>query len=255
MNRRDLITYGISVPFIPSLMSAQTPAATPVANAANRKVIAGSESTTGGAVPVDQLFGEWVGAGNKALYLPIAVSDDDERTLTKADRVWQAIEPTGVTDLDTWLYADIEAEGFEPDFSEYGGVYIGDGDPQMLLEGLHGNGLFEPLKEACDSGTVLYGTSSGCMVLGVNLMLSISPHRPDQSGMTPEETDGLNVIQAEDGTELVLAPHYRNTRTNMWDQMVEATGYKAALIRDGSALTLQNGELSEFGPDPIVWIG
>ena len=255
MNRRTFIAHGISVPFLPNLVSAQTPEATPVANPKNRKVIAGSESANSGLLPVDQLFGEWIGPGNKALYLPIAVSDGDERTALKADRVWQAIEPTGVTDLDTWLYADIEADGFVPDLSQYGGVYIGDGNPQMLLECLHSNCRFEPLTAACDAGTVLYGTSAGCMVLGVNLLLATAPHRTDQSGMTPEETDGLNVIQAEDGTGLVMSPHFRNTRTNMWDKMAEDTGYKVALIQDGSALTLRDGKLEEIGPDPIVWIG
>lgn len=255
MNRRSFALRSLALPLVPGAMHAQTPPGIPPPNAGNRTVIAGSESTTSGELAVDTLFGEWIGAGKKALYLPIAAEDSEPRTPQKADRVWKAIEPAGVTDLDTWMYADIEKEGFVPDFSQYGGIYIGDGDPQMLLAGLHDNGLFEPLQKASDSGTVLYGTSSGCMVLGVNLMLSISPHRPDQSAMEPEEYEGLDVIHAADGSQLVLAPHYRNNGTDRWERMAEATGYKVALIRDGSALTLRDGKLEEFGPDPVEWIG
>lgn len=255
MNRRTFALGSLTLPILPGLLHAQTPEATPVANPNQRRVIAGSESSTSDELPADRLFGEWVGAGNKALHLPIAAPDAEARTPLKAERVWTAISQEGVTDLDIWMLADIEADGFEPDLSAYRGVYIGDGNPQMLLSGLHASGLFDALIKACDEGTVLYGTSAGTMVLGVNALLPTSPHQPGQTGLPPEETNGLDVIQAEDGTGLVLVPHFVGSRTHVWEPVAAATGYKAILIRDGNALTLNNGVLEEFGPDPLEWIG
>lgn len=254
MNRRTLLKACTSLPLLPQAISAQTPQASPIATSANRRVIAGSESATSGELESDALFGTWVGEGNKALYLAIASEDDDARTPLKTERVWNTISASGVSDLDIWLNVDVEADGFVPDLSDYSGVYIGDGNPGRLLERLHASGLFQALADACNQGSVLYGTSSGCMVLGIDLALSAFGQRAVERDMPQEERDGLNVIQAEDGTPLVLVPHAPPTASSVWKEVATETGYRVALIQDGSAITLNEGVLEEIGEDPISWI-
>lgn len=250
MNRRELVATTFLSPLVSHALQAQT--STPATDKSKRRVIAGSGA---GIVPSEepvQLFAEWVGEGAKVLHLPIARWDDDPLMPLMHDFLWSALEPAGIDELDIWLRADIEADDFEPNLDDYSGIYIGDGYLPPLLRYLHASGLFEALIAACDRGCVLFGTGIGTTLFGVNAMAAEGAHVLDDD-LSPEEVNGLDVIQAEDGSGLVAVPHWRG-RTRTWEEAARITGLRFARIPDGSAWTLNEGVYAEVGPNPIHWI-
>ena len=153
----------------------------------------------------NKLFESLIKGSKPVLYIPFArESSDDNYQYCKTWLITKAFKDIKLGDI---IVLNSAEEIADKSINDFGGVFIGGGNPYKLLKELTDGRVIDWLNKYLQTDGVIYGSSAGAMLFGKNVD-SAEYLVKNEVGL--QNTDGLNKVFG-----MSIAPHYTNANNSI----------------------------------------
>jgi dipeptidase E len=207
-----------------------------------RRLLLISNSTLHGSGYLDHAekeIREFIGSGNKVVFVPYAVHDLGAYAAKAEDRFH---------DMDLPLISIHDVSNMPRAVEEADAIFVGGGNTFRLLKGLHDHDLMAPIRRSVAAGVPYIGSSAGSIVACPSLKTT-----KDMPVVQPPSFEALGLVPFQ------ISPHYLDpdpSSTHMGEtqeerimQFLEENEEAVVGLREGSILRVQEGEVLLRGPN------
>ncbi len=190
--------------------------------------------------PLDEQFANWLPAGGRLLYWPIALRGLERPWSACYAWIREVFQPFGLDKIEMWT--DLTAH--DPhELLRFDAVYMGGGNTFLLRHELQRTGFDHALQGFAGAGGLLYGGSAGAIVLGSDIMTCV---HMDENVVGLTDTYGLNLVLGH-----AVWCHYEPAEDEMIRAYVQRTGWPVLALSERAGMARVNGRLRPAGYDPV----
>lgn len=207
-----------------------------------RRLLLISNSTLHGSGYLDHAeteIREFVGSGNKVIFVPYAVHD----LRTCAEKAVDRFRDMGLS-----LSSIHDVSNMPRAVEEADTIFVGGGNTFRLLKGLHDHDLLAPIRRRVAAGVPYIGSSAGSIAACPSLKTT-----KDMPVVQPASFEALGLVSFQ------ISPHYLDpdpSSTHMGEtqeerimQFLEENEETVVGLREGSILRVQEGAVWLKGPN------